>query len=668
MRINTNISAMNAHRQLGINQNNQSKSLERLSSGMRINRAGDDAAGLAISEKMRSQIRGLNQASRNAQDGISLIQTAEGALQESHSILQRMRELAVQAANDTLAETDRGEIQKEINQLSSEINRIANTTEFNTQKLLNGGPGAVGTVGSFSVVTPSDAGGAATGVLGSVTSTPGVAETAAVAAVWETGDITAMANDTTNTFSFLGATVTIDTSGAVAAAATNGTTGSVGIANDAGLEAQVDGIVAALDAVKAEGGSPIADFTFEKVDLGGGDFGIRITGTTAQGDTNNTAEITIAGGGDLAVTNDAVTTPGVTFDAGTQGTTSFTITTALGAGDTFDVAGQTITVYADDAALAAASDTFGISLESAATADDQAAAIRAMTFSDRTTSGADATVTISQDTNGTGDVTGATAVSGPGATQGVYSFELTTNLEAGESITVGSVTLVEGTDFNAGVSTDATATAIAAALTTEGTYSASATGSTITATEATASGTDLTSGDISVAGPGGGGFAANLQIGANTGQSFALDMSDMRAAALEVTGTAGGTIVIDSVTANYTATNVSTDGISIGNSEAALDVSNYENATNAITVLDSAINAVSAERSKLGAFQNRLEHTISNLGTAAENLSAAESRIRDVDMAAEMMEFTKSNILNQAATAMLAQANMSPQTVLQLLG
>jgi flagellin len=125
-------------RQLGINQTNASKSMERLSSGMRINRAGDDAAGLAISEKMRGQIRGLKQAQRNAQDGISLIQTAEGALNETHAILQRMRELAVQAANDTNTEVDRSEIQKEINELIDEIDRIANQTQFNTKHLLNG--------------------------------------------------------------------------------------------------------------------------------------------------------------------------------------------------------------------------------------------------------------------------------------------------------------------------------------------------------------------------------------------------------------------------------------------------------------------------------------------------------------------------------------------------
>jgi flagellin len=138
MRINNNIQALNAHRSLAMNNQAGAKSMEKLSSGLRINRAGDDAAGLAISEKMRAQVRGLDQASRNAQDGISLIQTAEGALNESHAILQRMRELAVQSANDTNTTQDRTELQKEVTELVGELDRIGANTEFNTQKLLDG--------------------------------------------------------------------------------------------------------------------------------------------------------------------------------------------------------------------------------------------------------------------------------------------------------------------------------------------------------------------------------------------------------------------------------------------------------------------------------------------------------------------------------------------------
>ncbi|WP_209121466.1 flagellin [Alkalihalobacillus sp. BA299] len=138
MIINHNLNAMNAHRQMGMNVNANGKSMEKLSSGLRINRAGDDAAGLSISEKMRAQVRGLEQASRNAQDGISLIQTAEGALNETHDILQRMRELAVQAANDTNVTADRDALKDELDELVNEINRIASSTTFNEQKLLNG--------------------------------------------------------------------------------------------------------------------------------------------------------------------------------------------------------------------------------------------------------------------------------------------------------------------------------------------------------------------------------------------------------------------------------------------------------------------------------------------------------------------------------------------------
>jgi flagellin len=138
MRINHNIAALNTYRQLNNASNAQGKSMEKLSSGLRINKAGDDAAGLAISEKMRGQIRGLDMAAKNAQDATSMIQTAEGALNETHSILQRMRELAVQSSNDTNTDTDRSRLQEEVDELAKEITRISNTTEFNTQKLIDG--------------------------------------------------------------------------------------------------------------------------------------------------------------------------------------------------------------------------------------------------------------------------------------------------------------------------------------------------------------------------------------------------------------------------------------------------------------------------------------------------------------------------------------------------
>lgn len=160
MIINHNVTALNTHNKLAAATGAQSKSMEKLASGLRINKAGDDAAGLAISEKMRAQVRGLDQAGRNAQDGISLIQTAEGALNETHDILQRMRELAVQSSNDTNTTTDRGEIQKEFDQLVDEVDRIAGTTEFNTQNLLGAKTGSAftGSAQSFTFKIGANAG------------------------------------------------------------------------------------------------------------------------------------------------------------------------------------------------------------------------------------------------------------------------------------------------------------------------------------------------------------------------------------------------------------------------------------------------------------------------------------------------------------------------------
>ncbi|MGD6831713.1 flagellin Hag [Sutcliffiella halmapala] len=193
MRINHNIAALNTHRQLNAASAGQMKSMEKLSSGLRINRAGDDAAGLAISEKMRGQIRGLDQASRNAQDGISMIQTGEGALNETHSILQRMRELAVQSSNDTNTADDRAEIQLEVDDLIDEIDRIATQTEFNGEKLLNVS-GGTASDGAFTfqigandtqtlTVNFADMQSAALGVDGIDLSTDSATSTAAIATI-----------------------------------------------------------------------------------------------------------------------------------------------------------------------------------------------------------------------------------------------------------------------------------------------------------------------------------------------------------------------------------------------------------------------------------------------------------------------------------------------------
>ncbi|MCU1807056.1 flagellin [Cytobacillus firmus] len=536
MRINHNIAALNTYRQLNSASGAQSKSMEKLSSGLRINRAGDDAAGLAISEKMRGQIRGLDQASSNAQDGISMIQTAEGALNETHSILQRMRELAVQAGNSTNTEDDRKEIQNEINQLTSEINRVGNTTEFNTQKLLNGGK-TTGEVSNFTIGTQS-----------------------------------------------------IQSATAKGTADFGGTTGTV------------------TATAVADGDTSLNGYTI-KFAKNAGD----ATAGLAANINTGTKEITVSWGNDNNPTS-----------------------------------------WADvNAAIKSATDG-----EASITTD----------------------VTLSAGSFAEGDLDGQQVSLNGGVTEqlGSYSFTIAEDLEAGETITISGqeFTAVKGTadaskgQFSIDSDTDATAASLAAAIDANASLAgrfdaASANGSTITLTESSGEATG-----VDLAKPAVGstlGFKSDLQIGANTEQSFTVQVDDMRALALGITGGASGSVTVDGKTASYTSALNVTDGTNSTGTEAALDVSTHDKATAAITVIDNAIKTVSQERSKLGAYQNRLEHTINNLNTSSENLTAAESRIRDVDMAKEMMAQTKNSILSQAAQAMLAQANQQPQGVLQLL-
>ncbi len=416
MRINHNIPALTAFRQLSLNQTQVAKSLEKLSSGLRINRAADDAAGLAISEKMRAQIRGLEQASRNAQDGISLIQTAEGALNEVHSILQRMRELAVQAASNALTDSDRANIQSEVNQLIDEIDRIARNTEFNTMRILNG------TLTAKKELRGTE--------IQSVT-------------LYKAGSSTAAASST----------ALID----------------LGVAKD--------GV---------------------RVDLRSGDT-IYIQGFMGGTWKSSYINISTSGGGSLVALMNGIKN---LFSAASVSMVNGQLKITGKNGLLNDIVGLTITAK-----------------------------------------GADGT---------------------------------------------------ERTTFNILINQ-------------------------LTKTRWASNATEDN--------------AARVAIGPNPNQVLRIDIDNVDAQNLGVTG---------------------------------LKVATREQANVSINAISQAIDRLSEQRSRLGAYQNRLEHTINNLATVHENMTAAESRIRDVDMAQEMMQYTKLNILNQAATAMLAQANTLPQNVLQL--
>ena len=467
MIINHNLAANNAIRQMNVNSSNASKSMAKLSSGLRINSAADDAAGLAISEKMRGQIRGLDQASSNSQDAISLIGTAEGALNETHSILQRMRELSVQAATDTNTATDRSEIQKEVTQLTSEIDRIANTTEFNTKKLLTGDLGVKVSDGK---------------ILTQVNTT---AETKSGTLTLTNGSAATLATQASGTLAAGAGVTTAATAGSLKITANNQTY-NIGFAAGQTLE----------DVAKQISST--------------------VNGYTA---TFNNAT------GDLVIkSNDANADQSFTVEEATAG--------SLAGGSTDFTTGKVTTTAGTNASGLAASGATGIA------------------FSYK---GNEVTVTA-------GNFKG-------------LSFKLA-------PANVGDTTVVTNNK-------------------------------TITVSDSLV-----------------------FQIGANKDQNLNLAINAMDSQNLGISG---------------------------------IDVTTQSGANNAIELVNNAIESVSAERSKLGAYQNRLEHTIANLGTASENLTSSESRIRDVDMAKEMSTYSKNNILSQAAQAMLAQANQQPQQVLQLL-
>ena len=444
MVVQHNMQAANANRMLNITTNAQSKSTEKLSSGYRINRAADDAAGLSISEKMRKQIRGLNQASTNAQDGVSAVQTAEGALTEVHSMLQRMNELAVQSSNGTNSKDDRDAIQSEVDQLTKEINRVSETTKFNETYLLKGsdttntnstGVKANGTVGTYK----------------------GISVTAKNAATIKSGD-------------------------------------SVGLgvvvlkSSDATVADGVDATEAATD---------LASATFE--------------GTA---DTDKVTYTLKDGTSHSSTSAEFLATYG--FKAKAAGTATF----SLAVGKTGEAAAGTY---------------------------------------DNATSGF-----ISNNTNAN-----------------------LTGLKVRQEVKAKATVASDGT---------------------------------------------ITLSDTGIANP----LSFNLHVGSESASNNKIS------------------VTIESMSA---------EGLGIKD----LKVNTESDATSSIDTIEAAIKKVSSQRSSLGAVQNRLEHTIDNLDNVVENTETAESRIRDTDMAEEMVNYSKNNILAQAGQSMLAQANQSNQGVLSLL-
>ncbi|RAV17404.1 flagellin [Paenibacillus contaminans] len=543
MRINHNIAAANTHRQLTGNTSAASKSLEKLSSGFRINRAGDDAAGLAISEKMRAQIRGLDMAAKNSQDGISLIQTAEGALNETHSILQRVRELADQSANGTNTDDDRKALQNEVKQLKEEIDRIGNTTEFNTQKLLNGALQSSG----VSVGTNSTNGAKV------------LNQTAA------------KLTSATDFDSIDGSGITITTKDTI----------------------KIDKAEISIDWDKG--------LTDSEKALIQGDYSTTAMTDTQKNDIKNALNRVVneaidaynaANGASVSNVKIYEAAGKLVMESGKVGQDSQI---------DFGASAGVLDVYLDAAT------------QSNSGQDQVAVAVPAET--------------LSFEINGVKLQTATLATAAASSNATTVATDIQTKIRAAVDSYNTDAGLTKGMEGFI----DKDAIFVEAK---DGRFVVSSTSGAITFNEREGStlvkNLGLTQAQTDAAGNGG----MTFQIGANRGQTISFGIGDMRSAALGI---------------------------------ANVDISTKSGASLALDTMDKAIKSVSAERSKMGAVQNRLEHTINNLQTASENLSAAESRIRDVDMAKEMMDFTKNNILSQAAQAMLAQANQQPQGVLQLL-
>ena len=542
MVVQHNLNAINANNKMNINVSGTKKATEKLSSGYQINRAGDNAAGLAISEKMRSQIRGLSQATKNANDGISLIQTAEGGLNETHSILQRMRELAVQSANGTYQDdTDREAIQLEVDALKSEIDRIASSTEYNGMKLLDGSLGQSTSATQFGAKYGSQEAGLNTTI--QVESNVTGAKVALTKGASGKGGENAVWSDD-------GLTITVNL-----------------VENQSYTDKQIQDLInnAALNKGAGQAAAP-ADIKFSTKN-----------GMITMDGTGKTTAGTAAG---VRATNKtAVDLSALVGDKknGLHGSSDQIKITANSYGDTkyVESAPAKITLTTD----------VGVGKENVTVDKDKAFSYG--------TAGAEVTLHLS---------TGKT-----------YTNKDIENLlkDAGYDVSV------ELTDSKA---TDGD---------TDGQIYFNAAG--VSAEVALADGKGVGKDGVATTGKG-----LTFQIGANgvEDQRVTLAVNDMSSSAIGV---------------------------------AKADVSTQDAANQAIDMIDAAVKTVSMQRAGLGALQNRLEYTVNNLTTTNENLTAAESQIRDTDMATEMINYTKNNILQQASQAMLAQANQQPQAILQLL-
>lgn len=688
--INTNIASLNAQRNLNASQRDQDTALQRLSSGLRINSAKDDAAGLAISTRFDAQIRGTSVAARNSGDAISLAQTAEGALESINTSLQRVRELALQSANDTNSAVDRQALQEEVNQLVSEIESVAKNANFNGRNLLDGSfqnatfqTGAnVGQTVSVSIgeISAETLGSAKTSGLSSSVSQTALTGTATDALV--AGDVIV------NGVSIGASSGTVDT-----ASSAFGSSSSIAKAAAINAASEQTGVTATVNVNTAEG-TTVAN-------------GANAVAATDISINGQTVSLSKAATGD-AIADLAGVATAINEQSGATGVQATVVETDTGARiDLSAEDGRNITIGGTAAA------TLGLAA-GLGTVDANYTATAGNTYTgDYTLNSVDGS-DIKLSTN-TGDIdnAGFEAGSFSGNTAGAVGDEVAAAALAAGDLTINGVAIgaSKDSDDNASTLADNGVTAIAKAAAinkvadktgvTASVNETTVLGGAITGT--TAGGFEVTINDVVIEGTTTDDAIANQStivdaINAKSGQtgvtaeiidSNKLYLTAKDGRAIEITaGTAGdtglstgnneGSITLSSAGKIDIGTNTGNNdraGFNVGSFGGAesgarlkdLDISTVQGAEKAITAVDNALATVASRRAELGAIQNRFESTISNLEINRENLSAANSRIQDADFATETAALSKSQVLQQAGISVLAQANGRPQQVLSLL-
>jgi flagellin len=722
--INTNISSLNAQRNLNSSQSALATSLQRLSSGLRINSAKDDAAGLAISDRMTSQIRGLNQAARNANDGVSLAQTAEGGLAEVANNLQRIRELAVQSANSTNTSSDRTSLNAEVTQLLAEIQRVSTTSQFNGQNILDG----TFTAAQFQVGANANQ---------TITASVGNAQTTAIGSYQITSGGTAVSGNAliAGALTLNGIDVGSSTSGSAEAIAASINSATIRTGVTASALTTVSSSTAAANALLANQSLQSGDLVINGVSIGAvaGSSNVATQGANvaaainAVSNATGVSAVANSGTGQLTLTSstgktiDITTNASVTADGATRvenatgleladatkvkavntltfgGTTdgvrqvgTHTATATAAAGQTITIAGKTFTYVAaiTDQASQILVDNDSITDQGVEVAAAIDAAISDGTLKNVTrTSTAVGVTTLTAKANviSTSIADGILSASASVAAAGAFAQTTTgVGIAVGDTVKVGGVTY----EFTLPTATGAaTSGNVQVKLGTGGT--AATDDDILTATNfADALSAQFAAGNSTVQ------FTSRAS-GAVTMTNNLYGSTGVVAAPTEpVTAGTAGTVEIASVTAGvsgvYTASSTkgtltlnSATSFSIGGtstSDAGLsgasvglsainvvDISTVAGANNAISLIDGALSQVATIRGSMGALQNRFSSVVSSLTASSENLSAARSRIQDADFAAETAALTRNQILQQAGIAMLSQANALPNQVLTLL-